>query len=334
MRRPRRRSRPIAALAALLLAATPVAAQDDAAEDAAPTPVLVEMGTGSISGVYFPVGVALCRLVNQHRRDTGVRCSARPTGGSVANLAGLRDGSLGLALVQSDLQAAAVAGAPPFADAGPFADLRAVMALHREPLTLVARGDAGIARVEDLAGKRVWIGAEGSGTRALAGDLMAALGWTEASFEPPPVGPDGLGDALCDGDLDAFLYTIGHPALVVQEATTACDARLVPIDGAAIDALLAARPDLAPTTIPAGLYRGNPEPVASFGVVATLVTRADQPEARIHAMTAQILDDIEMLRGLDPVLATLDPEAMTSDGITAPLHPGAEAYFRERGWLD
>jgi len=329
-----RRYRPIAALAALLLAATPVGAQDDAAEDAAPAPVLVEMGTGSISGVYFPVGVALCRLVNQHRRDTGVRCAARPTGGSVANLAGLRDGSLGLALVQSDLQAAAAAGDPPFADAGPFADLRAVMALHREPLTLVARGDAGIARVEDLAGKRVWIGAEASGTRALAGQLMAALGWTEASFEaPPPVGPDGLGDALCAGDLDAFLFTIGHPALVVQEATTACDARLVPIDGAAIDALLAARPGLALTTIPAGLYRGNPDAVASFGVVATLVTRADQPQARVHAMTAQILDDIAMLRGLDPVLAALDPQTI-SDGITAPLHPGAEAYFRERGWLD
>ena len=209
------------------------------------------------------------------------------------------------------------------------------MALHPEPLTLVARADAGIARVEDLAGKRVWLGPQGSGTRALAGELMTALGWTEASFEPAPeIGADRLADALCGGEIDAFLYAIGHPALVIQEATTACTAMLVPIEGAAIDALVDARPELLQASIPGGLYRGNPRGVPTFGVGATLVTRADEPDARINAMLGQIFADFELLRLLEPVLTALEPPAMAADGLVAPLHPGAERYFRDRGWLD
>ena len=105
------------------------------------------MGTASVTGVYFPVGVALCRLVNQHRRETGLRCAARPADGSVANIAGLRDGSLDLAIVQSDVQAAGRSPAPaPSPPPARSPTLRAVMALYPEPLTLVARADAGIAQ--------------------------------------------------------------------------------------------------------------------------------------------------------------------------------------------
>jgi TRAP transporter TAXI family solute receptor len=324
--------RPTTLALLLALTAAPAPAQD---EPAAPEPALVTMGTAGITGVYFPVGVSLCRLVNQHRRETGVRCAARPTGGSVENIAELRAGDLDLAIVQSDTQAQAVAGSGAFAAAGPFAELRAVMALHPEPLTLVARGDAGIARVEDLAGKRVWLGTAGSGTRALAGDLMSALGWTPATFAPvPETAAEAVADALCRGDLDAFLYAVGHPALVIQEATTGCDVRLVPIEGAAIDALVAARPELIRVSIPGDLYRGNPAAVSSFGAAATVVARADEPEERLHAMLGQIFADFEMLRGLEPVLAGLEPQAMASGGLAAPLHPAAERYFRERGWID
>jgi TRAP transporter TAXI family solute receptor len=323
----------LALLAAAALLAAPGRAQEETTPE--PPPVLVAMGTASVTGVYFPVGVALCRLVNQHRRETGLRCAARPTEGSLANIAGLRDGSFQLAIVQSDVQAQAAAGAAGFAAAGPFDALRSVMALHPEPLTLVTRADAGITQVEDLAGKRVWLGTEGSGTRALSGDLMQALGWSADSFAPTPeIGADRLADALCDGEIDAFLYAIGHPALAIQEATTGCDARLVSVAGPAIDAVVASRSDLLAATIPGGLYRGNPGAVPTFGVGATLVTRADQPDERIHAMVDQIFADFDMLRGLEPVLTTLEPESMASEGLTAPLHPGAERYFRKRGWLE
>jgi TRAP transporter TAXI family solute receptor len=329
-----RRRQAIIGLFALLASLAPAAAQE--APAAAPEEAqLVEMGTGSITGAYFPVGVAFCRLVNQHRRETDLRCAARLSAGSVANVAGLRDGSLGLAMVQSDTQAEALEGTGPFADAGGFAGLAAVAALYPELLSLVARADAGIARVEDLAGKRVWIGPEGSGTRVVADALIAALGWTPSSFaDTPEVPADLLGAALCDGRIDAFLYTVGQPALVIQEATTGCDAVLVPIEGPAVAELVAATPAFVAATIPAGLYRGSPGPVPSFGVEATLVTREDVPQDTIYTLVSTAFADLDTLRALDPVLAGIAPETIVAGGRTAPLHPGAERFYRERGWLD
>jgi TRAP transporter TAXI family solute receptor len=333
-----KRARTIAALLALAVAGS-AAAQEPAPAPApveAPAAEVVPLGTGAITGVYFPVGVALCRLVNQHRRETGLRCAATLSEGSVANIAALRSEVDALAIVQSDVQAAALAGEGPFAATGPFDGLAAVMGLYPEPLTLVVRADAGVAGVEDLAGKRVWLGPEGSGTRSLAGALIAALGWTEASLAPaePDIRPEDVPRALCAGRIDAFFYVVGHPAPVVQEATTECAARLVPITGGAIEALVAANPALVLATIPAGLYRGTPAAVDTFGVSATLVTRASLPEDTIYTIVRAIFADFDTLRGLDPVLAGLDPEAMVHEGLTAPLHPGAARYYRERGWLE
>jgi TRAP transporter TAXI family solute receptor len=331
------RVRTVLALVAAFGLLAPAALAQDAAEDPAPAaePDLARMATGSVAGVYYPVGVALCRLVNQHRRDTNLRCAATPSEGSVGNLAGLRQGSFQLAIAQSDSQAEAVDGTGPFAGAGPDPGLRALMSLHPEALTVVARADAGVARIEDLAGKRVVLGGAGTGTRVVADALLAALGWTAASFAATPdIAPERVADALCAGQIDAFFYAVGHPSLVIQEATTGCDAVLIDAAGPAIDELVAARPAYVAATIPAGLYRGTDRAVASFGVTATLVTEAGYPEDTVHGIVQAIFGDIDMLRGLEPVLAHLDPAEMVGAGLAAPLHPGAERYYREQGWID
>ena len=292
---------------------------------------LVWMGTGSVAGAYFPVGVSLCRLVNQTRREHGIRCAARVTEGSVGNLAGLRGGALDLALAQSDSQADAWNGAGDFAGSGPDTGLRSVMSLHPEPLTIVARAGSGIATLSDLQGKRVSIGA---GQRALMGKLMAELGWTDASFAAvEDVPPQDLDTALCGGEIDAFVFAVGHPATVMQEVTGACDAVLVPVTGPAVGAVIAANPAYFATVIPGGLYRGMPRDVPTFGVGATLVTRADEPDDVIYTMTREIFEDFDTLVGLNPSLATLDRREMATRGLTAPLHPGAERYYREQGLL-
>ena len=208
------------------------------------------------------------------------------------------------------------------------------MALYPELLTIVARADAGVAGLEDLAGKRVALGEPGSGTRAIADALIAALGWTTASFAATPdLPPDRVANALCDGEIDAFFYAIGQPAAVIQAATTDCDATLIDAGGALGQRAGARTPSFVAATIPAGLYRGTDRPVATFGVVRDLVTRADAPDDTIAAIVSGIFGDFDMLRGLDPVLAGLDPEAMVADGLSAPLHPAAARYYRERGWL-
>lgn len=293
-------------------------------------PQLVRMGTGSVAGVYYSVGVSLCRLANQHRPETNLRCAAVPTEGSVANLTGLRDGAYDFAIVQSDVEDAALTGGGVFADKGPDDELRSVMSLYPEVLTVLVGPTAGVARIEDLAGKRVALGREGSGTRALADALLGALGWTPASFaETPDIDPTGLPRTLCDGAIDGFLYTVGHPALVIQEATTSCAARLLPVEGAAVDELVASRPYLVPGTIPGGLYQENPRPIPSFGVGALLVTRAEVPEDTVYTVVRSIFRDIHMLRGLDPVLENLDPVVMATKGLEAPLHPGAARFYRD-----
>lgn len=305
-------------------------AVDDAVPDAAPVPQqLVWMGTGSIAGVYFPVGVSLCRLVNQHRPQTGIRCAATPTAGSVENIAKLRDGSLQLAIVQSDTQADALAGSGTFSS--PMADLRAVMGLYDEPLAIVARPDAGIAAISDLAGKRVSLGEDGSGTRVVAEAVMTAFGIDPAGFAATPsLAPVRLGEALCDRQIDAFLYTVGQPALPIQEATGSCGALLIPVEGPPVAALLADRPAFVASEIPGGLYAGAAAPVPTLGVKAILVTRADVPDEVVGAVVSSALDDIETLRSLDPVLAGLEPADMASGGLVAPLHPAAEALYRAR----
>lgn len=292
---------------------------------------LVSMGTGSVAGVYFPVGVSLCRLVNQTRREHGIRCAARVTEGSVGNLTGLRGGGLELALAQSDSQADAWRGTGFFADSGPDTGLRSVMSLHGEPLTIVARAGSGIATLDDLAGKRVSVGA---GQQTLMGKLTAELGWTEGAFTAvEDVRPENLDTALCGGAIDAFVLAIGHPALVMQEVTGTCDAVLVPVTGPAAEAVIASDPAYFATVIPGGLYRGTPVDVPTLGVGATLVTRADLPEDLIHTMTRAIFEDFDTLVGLNPALIALDRREMVRRGLTAPLHPGAERYYREQGWL-
>lgn len=316
----------LAAGLALGLGLPPLSAQDAQ---------LVRVGTASLAGVYFPVGVAICRLSNADRPEHGIRCAALPSEGSVANINALRAGDVDMAIVQSDVQAAALEGSGMFADVGPFGDLRAVMALHTEPLTVVTRGAAGIDNLDALQGTRLGQGPEGSGDRALWRRVVDQLGWSDASFaETLVLAPGDQAQALCTDTVDAFVYAVGHPAQSVQEATLTCDARLVPVTGEAVDGLVASSPYYAAAEIAGGLYRGNPDPVPSFGVGATLVTRADLPEDTVHTIVATALDRIEMLRGLNPVLADLDPARMAAVGLTAPLHPGAARAFRERGSIE
>jgi TRAP transporter TAXI family solute receptor len=320
------RRRAILALALACAAAGGARAQE---------PRVVEMGTGSIAGVYFPVGIALCRLVNVSRAEHGIRCAARLTEGSVANIEALRAGEIDLAIVQSDVQHAAATGEDGFAGAGPWSGLRSVMSLYPEALTIVARADAGIAALGDLAGRSVAIGAPGSGQRQMMDDLIAAAGWTPDIFaETPELPSTALADALCSGRIDAFALVVGHPALALQEATNACDTVLVAVDGPAPAALVAENPFYAEAVIPGGLYRGAPRDVPTFGVRATLVTRDDVPDDVIGTLVRSVFGDLDTLRGLNAVLADVAPEDMAEAGLTAPRHPAAAAFYRESGWID
>ena len=295
----------------------------------------ITIGTGGVTGVYYPTGGAICRLVNQGRRDHGIRCSVESTGGSVYNINTIREGELEFGVAQSDWQYHAYNGSSSFEDAGPFEDLRAVFSVHPEPFTVVARADSGITSIMDLQGKRVNIGNPGSGQRGTMEVLMEALGWTTDDFAlATELKAAEQSAALCDNQIDAMVYTVGHPSGSISEATTACDSVLVEVSGEAVDQLIADNPFYRSAVIPGGMYRGNDNDVTTFGVGATFVSSASVSEDVVYTLVKSVFDNIEDFKGLHPAFANLEPAEMATAGLSAPLHDGAAKYFREAGLIE
>lgn len=292
----------------------------------------ISIGTGGVTGVYYPTGGAICRLVNRGRKDHGIRCGVESTGGSVFNINAVRGGELEFGVAQSDWQYHAYNGTSRFEEQGAFEGLRAVFSVHPEPFTVVARAGAGIATFEDLKGKRVNVGNPGSGQRGTMEVLMEAMGWTMDDFAlSSELQAAEQSQALCDNNIDAMVYTVGHPSGSIQEATTSCDSVLVNVSNDATAKLIADNPYYRSATIPGGMYRGNDNDVTTFGVGATFVTSADVPDDVVYEVVKAVFENIDQFRGLHPAFANLDPAQMANDGLSAPLHAGAERYFREAG---
>ncbi len=294
----------------------------------------VTIGTGGVTGVYYPTGGAICRLVNVGRKDHGVRCSVESTGGSIYNIETIRAGELDLGVAQSELQNHAYRGTGPFAEAGAFTELRTLFSVHAEAFTVVARSDAGIVRFGDLRGKRVNIGNPGSGQRAAMDVVMAAMGWSLDDFalvsELPPA---EQAQALCDNRVDAIIYTVGHPSASIKEATTSCDGVLIPVVHPNIEALIASEKFYRKAVIPGGLYRGNEEDIETFDVLATVVaSTALRPEV-VYTIVKSVFGDFDAFRALHPAFADLEKTNMITDGLSAPLHEGARRYYEEAGLL-
>ncbi len=299
---------------------------------AAAAAVEIVIGTGSKSGVYYPAGRAICHFVNLRTAEHGITCRAEATGGSIANLEALRAGKLQLAVVQSDWQYHAYHGSSRFAEAGPFEELRALFSLHGEPFTVVARRDAGFQKLDDLKGGRVNLGNPGSGQRATMAVVMAAKGWSEDDFllaEALPASQQSL--ALCHGRIQAMVYTVGHPNASIAKATGLCDAVILEVKDKAIDRLVAENPFYAYTEVPGGVYPGNPDPVTTFGVKATVVSTAEVDPEVVYEVVKAVFDDLDAFRQAHPAFGTLTASAMAKDALSAPLHDGALRYFKESG---
>ncbi|MDP2696742.1 TAXI family TRAP transporter solute-binding subunit [Thalassospira sp.] len=294
----------------------------------------ITIGTGGVTGVYYPTGGAICRLVNLNRKEHGIRCSVESTGGSVYNVNTIRANELDMGVAQSDVQFYSYNGTGAFADQGPFEGLRAVFSIHPEPFTVVARADSGIKTFDDLKGKRVNIGNPGSGQRDTMDVVMEAKGWTLDDFAlASELKPAEQSQALCDNKIDAMIYTVGHPAGSIQEATTACDSVLVEVAGAEIEKLVADNPYYRVATIPGGMYRGNPEDVKTFGVGATFVSSTNVDEDVIYNVVKAVFDNFDDFKKLHPAFEVLVKEEMIKDGLSAPLHDGAVKYYKEAGLM-
>ncbi|MDE0308403.1 MAG: TAXI family TRAP transporter solute-binding subunit [Acidiferrobacterales bacterium] len=293
----------------------------------------VSIGTGGVTGVYYPTGGAICRLVNKNRKDHGIRCSAESTGGSIYNINNVRSGELEFGVAQSDWQFHAYHGTSKFEDQGMFEGLRAVFSVHPEPVTIIAHDDSGIQNISDLKGMRVNIGNPGSGTRGTWEVIEEAMGWSRSDLKlAAEMKSAETGQAVCDRKIDAYFWLVGHPSALTQESLSTCATHLVNATGAEIDKLVADNSYYRTATIPAGMYN-NESDISTFGVGATFVTSADVPAEVVYVVVKAVFENFEDFKKLHPAFANLKPEEMISDSLSAPLHDGAAQYYKERGWM-
>lgn len=306
----------------------------DEAKEAGPSQKFVTIGTGGLTGVYYPVGGAISRIVNAKYDEYKLKATVESTGGSVFNINAVLSGDIEFGIAQSDRQHEAWMGTSDWTSTGPRKDLRVVCALHPESITLMAAEDAGIRTIYDLKGKRVNIGDPGSGNRGNAIDALsnAGLNW-ETDIRAEQLKAVESAKLLQDGRIDAYFYTVGHPNGSVMEATAGTrKVRFVPIEN--VDNLIAQFPFYAKSIIPISMYPNatNKSDIVTYGVKATLVTSANVPEDVVYAVTKEIFENLDAFKALHPSLAVLTKENML-EGNSAPYHPGAVKYFKEAGLM-
>lgn len=312
----------VACLAFLVTPSEPANAADQS---------FITIGTGGVTGVYYPTGAATCAVINASRADHGVRCSAESTLGSISNMEKIRSGELEFSFVQSDWQKHAYDGTAVFQEAGPFRELRSVFSLHSEVATIVVREGSDFRDIDDLKGKRVNVGGAGSGSAASWNALGNFLGWTSQDQQQfGNLEPSELADALCADRIDAYFVLIGHPARLIEETQEQCDIRLLGFDQVAVSALAAAMPSFTAAGIAEGLY-GLPEATPSFGVFASLVTSSKMPDRIVYTVVKSVHENFDDLTGLHAALSNLKAADLVKRDKSVPLHPGALKFFQEQG---
>jgi len=293
----------------------------------------ITIGTGGQTGVYYVVGQSICKLVNRDAAKHGLKCTAPSTGGSIANINAIKAGDITMGVAQSDWQFHAFNGSSKF-KGGKVDKLRSVFSVHAEPFTVIARADSGIKTFDDLKGKRVNIGNPGSGQHGTMEVIMGLKGWKSSDFtSASELKSSEQAQALCDNKVDAIIFTVGHPNGSIQQATTSCASVLVPVAGAKIDKLVADNPYYAKASIPGRMYKGADKAIETFGVRATFVSSADVSIDVVYEVVKAVFENFARFKKLHPAFGNLDAKEMVTSGNSAPLHPGAEKYFKEKGML-
>ena len=291
----------------------------------------VTIGTGGTTGVYYLVGGAICRLINKSADKNGLNCEDISTDGSVTNVNGVSDGKFDFGIVQSDVQNSAFKGTQRFQK--PMTNLRALFSMYIEPFTIVARDDSKINSFEELAGKRIHPGEEGSGTLAVMELLMKEYDWTSKSFSLfANIKTDEMASALCDNKIDAFLYIVGHPNASITEASVKCNTHIVPVEGAKVDAFVKKYAHYPKTIIPGRTYKGSDKDVNTFGPRATIVANANVTDETAYQIVKAVFENFDEFRKQHPRLENLTKAEMLT-GNSAPFHPGAIRYYKEAGLM-
>lgn len=292
----------------------------------------ITIGTGGLTGTYYPTGAAICRMVNKLSKDVKIRCSVEATQASVYNINSINNSELDLGIAQSDVVYQASRGNGQF-KGKQVKKLRSVMAIYPELLTFVTRADSNINSLKDIKNKRINIGNKGSGTEGTVLTLFKENNIKKSQLKyAGSLNAVSMPDALRDNKIDAYFYIVGHPNANIKISTDAINAKIIPLKGQTINSLLKKYPYFAKASIPAGMYKNNNKKIETFGVKAVLVASTDVKDATIYELVKVILENFDSFKKLHPVYANIT-KASLLDGLSAPLHKGAKKYFKEAGLL-
>lgn len=285
------------------------------------------LATGDSGGLYYQIGTAFQQLVNTNTPEHGVRMFAERSRGSVENVQELLSGRADFAIVQADVLAKEQAAGN--------TNLRAVMGLHTEILTVLAAKNAGVSDFSDLAGKRVNLATEGSGSALSIDETLSAVGLDRSAFRTVTTeDPTTAAAFLCSGKLDAMVLMTGHPSREVKRVLDRCDTELVALSDADIKSVVLSQPAREPIAIPAGVYRTLTQDVPSFGVRAVLATRDDVPDETVATVVRSVFPHASDLGLIAPALQGVTTAEFASDNFPVPLHDGARTYFADQGVLN
>ena len=292
----------------------------------------ITIGTGGVTGTYYPTGGAICRFVNQYKKESKIRCSVESTDGSLYNLNTLKNGELDFGIVQSDIVYQASKGEGAFKDAK-FPKLRSVIAIYPELLTLVTKKDSNINKLLDIKGKRINLGNSGSGNETTALALFEESGINKNDLKQVGTfSASEMPDALKNNKIDGYFYMVGHPTANIKDAANSTDIKIIPIDDNILENLIDKYPYFAKGHIQAGTYRGQEDEIPTFGVKAVLVTNENVNEHTVYLLVKAVLENFDEFKKLHPAYENLTKESLLN-GLSAPLHDGAKKYFEEAGLI-
>ncbi len=290
------------------------------------------VGGGSTTGVYYQVALNVCKLVNKNLKSQGYHCIGRPSLGSVFNINAIKRGLLNFGVAQSDRNFQAYNGTANWKGKA-YKGLRSVFSVHPETVMLVARADSGIKKVADIKGRRINIGNPGSGQRGNARDILKIYGIDQnKGIKAEGLQQNEANRALVDKKIDAFFYTVGNPWGGGLEISNSTAIRMIPINSAGIQKLVAGKPYYVMTNIPGGIYKGVSKNVPTYAVKATFVTGKNQPNDVVYNVVKTIFDNLGDFQKTHAAFKYLTKKDMLG-GLSAPFHPGAERYYVEKGLM-
>ncbi|AFL67669.1 TAXI family TRAP transporter solute-binding subunit [Sulfurospirillum barnesii] len=292
----------------------------------------ITIGTGGVTGTYYPTGGAICQMVNKNKKSTNIRCSVESTGGSVYNVNTIKAGELDFGIAQSDTVYQAFKGEEKFKDS-PVPELRSAIAIYPELLALVVSKKSGIEKITDVKGKKINMDSPGSGTAMTADVVFNAFGIKRSDLALTNELKSSEGPTMLqDNHIDGYFFVAGHPTANIKDAANSLDINIVPIEGTQIDALVAKYPYYAKGTISGSFYKGVPNDVPSIGVKAVLVTSTKVKDDVVYHVVKTILDNFDKFKELHPAYKTITKESLL-EGLSVPQHPGAIKAFKEAGLL-